>query len=127
MICILCYIIIRRMGTRQTSLWTNDWLCRHPQSSVCYAISIQELTQLILQSFFFCQISMCICLLLPILILSVDSDWLISITVIQTLTGNRNYYHSLQSWSNFDHVRQSGIYTIKVDQSDSNKLCSKRL
>ena len=34
--------------------------------------------------------SMCICLHLPVLILSVDSDWLISIKVGQSLTGNRN-------------------------------------
>ena len=42
---------------------------------------------------------------LPVLILSVDSDWLISIKVGQSLTGNRNYFFLRQSWS----VRQSGV------------------
>ena len=51
LICILCYMIIRRLGTRQKSLWTSDWLCRCPQSSEYHATSLQELTQLILQSF----------------------------------------------------------------------------
>ena len=51
---------------------------------------------------------------LPMLILSVDSDWLISIKVGQSLTGNRNYFYLHQSWSNFDQVHQSGLYTIKV-------------
>ena len=58
--------------------------------------------------------SMCICLHLTVLILSVDSDWLISIKVGQSLTGNRNYFCLHQSWSKFDQVRQSGVYTIKV-------------
>ena len=41
-ICILCYMIIRRPGTRQMRLWTRDWLGRRPQSSA-YAILLQEL------------------------------------------------------------------------------------
>ena len=64
------------------------------------------------------------------LILSVDSDWLISIKVGkssikvgQSLTGNRNYFYLRQSWSNSDQVRQSGVYTIKVsNQSPSNEV-----
>ena len=67
--------------------------------------------------------SLCICLHLPVLILSVDSDWLISIKVGQSLIGNRNYFYLRQRWSNFDQVRQSGVYsyTIKVsNQSPSN-------
>ena len=56
------------------------------------------------------------------LILLVDSDWLISIKVGQSLTGNRNYFYLRQSWSNFDQVRQSGVYTIKVSKSKSVKV-----
>ena len=41
-ICILCYMIIRRLGTRQMRLWTNGWLCRRPQSTAD-AIFLQEL------------------------------------------------------------------------------------
>ena len=48
------------------------------------------------------------------LILSVDSDWLISIKVGQILTGNRNDFCLRQSWSNFDQVHQSGVYTVKL-------------
>ena len=66
--------------------------------------------------------SMSICLHLPVLILLVDSDWLISIKVGQSLTGNRNYFYLRQSWSNFDQVRQSGVYTIKVSKSKSVKV-----
>ena len=58
---------------------------------------------------------------LPVLILSVDSDWLISIKVGQSLTGNRNYFYLRQSWSNFDQVRQSGVYTIKVSNQSPSK------
>ena len=65
---------------------------------------------------------MCICLHLPVLILSVDSDWLISIQVGQSSTGNRNYFYLRQSWSNFDQVRQSGVYTVKVSVSKSVKV-----
>ena len=53
---------------------------------------------------------------LPVLILLADSDWLISIKVGQSLTGNTNYFYLVQSWSNFDQVRQSGAYTIKVSK-----------
>ena len=66
--------------------------------------------------------SMCICLHLPVLILLVDSDWLISIKIGQSLTGNRNYFQLRQSWSTFDQVRQSGVYTIKVFKSKSVKV-----
>ena len=59
---------------------------------------------------------------LPVLILSVDSDWLISIKLGQSLTGNRNYVYLCQSWSNFDQVRQSGVYTITVSKSKSVKV-----
>ena len=55
-------------------------------------------------------------------ILSVDSDWLISIKVGQSLTGNRNYFYLRQSWSNFDQVRQTGVYTVKVSKSKSVKV-----
>ena len=65
--------------------------------------------------------SMCICLHLPVLILSVDSDWLISIKVVESLTGNRNYFYLHQSWSNFDQVRQIGVYTIKVSNQSPSK------
>ena len=65
---------------------------------------------------------MCICLRLPELILSVDSDWLIFIKVGQSLTGSRNYFYLRQSWSNFNQVRQSGVYTIKVSKSKSVKV-----
>ena len=71
---------------------------------------------------FTAKMSMCICLHLPVLILSVDSDWLISIKVGQSLTGNRNYFYLPQSWSNFDQLRQSGVYTIKVSKSKSVKM-----
>ena len=64
----------------------------------------------------------CACLHLPVLILSVDSDWLISIKVSQSLTGNRNYFYLRQSWLNFDQVSQSGGYTIKVCKSKSVKV-----
>ena len=63
--------------------------------------------------------SMCICLHFPVLL---DSDWLISITVGQSLTGNRNYFYLCQSWSNFDQVRQNSVYTIKVSKSKSVKV-----
>ena len=66
--------------------------------------------------------SMSICLHLPVLILLVDSDWLISIKVGQSLTGNRNYFPWRQSWSNFDQVRQSGFCTIKVSKSKSVRV-----
>ena len=59
---------------------------------------------------------------LPVLISLVDSDWLISIKVGQSLTENRNYFYLHQSWSNFDQVRQSGFYTIKVSKSKSVKV-----
>ena len=48
-----------------------------------------------------------------------DSNWQIPIKLLQTLTGNRNDFYSRQSWSNFDQVRQSGVYTIKVSQEKS--------
>ena len=64
----------------------------------------------------------CACLHLPVLILSVDSDWLTSFKVGQSLTGNRNYFYLRQSWSNFDNVHQSGVYTIKVCKSKSVKV-----
>ena len=51
-----------------------------------------------------------------------DFDWLISIKVGQSLTGNWNYFCLRQSWSNFDQVRQSGVYTIKVSKSKSVKV-----
>ena len=126
-ICILCCMIIRRLGTRQMRLWTRDWLCRPPQSSA-NATLLQELDRNeyknILCWFFRIsrQMSMCICLHLPVLILSVDSDWLNSIKVGQSLTGNRNYFYLRQSWSNFDQVCQSGVYTIKVSKSKSVKV-----
>ena len=66
--------------------------------------------------------SMSICLHLPVFILLVDSDWLISIKVGQSLTGNRNYFYLRQSWSNFDQVHQSGVYTVKVSKSKSIKV-----
>ena len=66
--------------------------------------------------------SMCICLHLPVSVLLMDSDWLISLKVGQSLTGNRNYFCLRQSWSNFDQVRQSGVYTIKVSKSKSVKV-----
>ena len=126
--CILCYMIIR-LGTRQKSLCTRDWLCRSPQSSA-YATLLQELDRNEYKNYlhwFFRishQMSMCICLHLPMVILSVDSDssWLISIKVVQSLTGNRNNFYLHQSWSNFDQVRQSGVYTIKVSKSKSIKV-----
>ena len=65
--------------------------------------------------------SMCICLHLPVLILLVNSDWLISIKVGQSLIGNRNYFYLCQSWSNFDQVRHSGVYTIKVSNPSPSK------
>ena len=50
-LCILCYMnLIRRLGTRQKSLWTSDWLRRRAQGNAYHATSLQELTQLILQS-----------------------------------------------------------------------------
>ena len=61
------------------------------------------------------QMSMCICLHLLVLLLSLDADWLIS-KVGQSLTGNRNYFYLRQSCSNFDQARQSGDYTIKVSK-----------
>ena len=64
---------------------------------------------------------MCICLHLPVLILSVDSDWLIPIKAGQSLTGIRNYFYLRHSWSNFDQVRQSGVYTIKVSNQSPSK------
>ena len=67
------------------------------------------------------QMSMSICFYLPVLILSVDSDWLISIKAGQSLTWNRNYFYLRQSWSNFDRVRQSGVYTIKVSNQSPPK------
>ena len=57
-----------------------------------------------------------------LIILSVDSDWLISIKAGQSLTGNRNYFYLRQSWSNFDQVCQSGVYTINVSKSKSVKV-----
>ena len=69
-----------------------------------------------------CKMFMCICLHLPVLISSVDSDWLIFIKVGQSSTGNRNYFYLRQSWSNFDQVRQSGVYTVKVSKSKSVKV-----
>ena len=108
-------------------LWTRDWLCRRPQSGA-YATLLQELDRNeyknILGRFFriSCQISMCICLHLPVLILLVDSDWLISIKVGQSLTGNRSYFYLRQSWSNFDQVRQSGVYIIKVSKPKFVKM-----
>ena len=50
-----------------------------------------------------------------VLILSVFSDWLNSIKVLRTLTGNRNYFYLRQ-------VRQSGVYTSKVSKSKSIKV-----
>ena len=64
----------------------------------------------------------CIFLHLPVLILLMDSDWLVSIKVGQSLTGKRNDFYLRQSWSNFDQVRQSGVYTIKVSKSKSFKV-----
>ena len=104
----------------------GDWLRRHPQSSV-YATLLQELNRneyKNYQRWFFRisrQMSMCICLHLPVLILSVDSDWLIPIKVGQSLTGNRNYFYLRQSWSNFDQVRHSGVNTIKVSNQSPSK------
>ena len=66
--------------------------------------------------------SVCICLHVPVLILSVDSDWLIPFKVLQSLTGNRNYFYLRQSWSNFDQVRQSGVFAITVSQSKTIKV-----
>ena len=108
-------------------LWTRDWLFRRPQSSA-YVTLLQELDRNeyknILRWFFriFRQMSMCICLHLPVLILLVYSDWLISIKVGQSLTGNKIFFYLHQSWSNFDQVRQRGVYTIKVSKSKSVKV-----
>ena len=110
----------------QMCLWTRDWLRRRPQSSA-HATLLQELNRnkyKNCQRWFFRisrQMSMYICLHLPLLILSVHSDWLISIKVGQSLTGNRNYFYLRQSWSNFDEVRQSGVYTIKVSSQSLSK------
>ena len=93
-------IILSESWGQVKSPWTSDWLHRRPQSSACHATSLQELTQLILQSV--CQMSMCICLHLPVFILSVESDWLISIKILQSLTGNRNYFYSGKLWADFD-------------------------
>ena len=65
--------------------------------------------------------------ILPVIILSVDSDWLISIKIGQSLTGNRNYFYLCQSRSNFDQVSQKWSLhyqslQIKVRQSDLVKL-----
>ena len=65
--------------------------------------------------------SMCICV--HVIFLSVDSDWLISIQVGQSLTGNRNYFYLRHSWPNFYQVRQSGVYTIKVSKSFKVRQC----
>ena len=65
---------------------------------------------------------MSICLHSPVLTLLVDSDWLISIKVGQSLTGDRDYFNWRQSWSNFDQARQSGVYTIKVSKSKSVRV-----
>ena len=106
-ICVLCYIITRRLGIRQMRLWTGDWLCRRPQSSA-YATLLLELDRNDYKDITRCffrisrQMSMRICLHSPALILLVDSDWLISIKCGQSLTGNRNYFYLHQSWSNFD-------------------------
>ena len=67
------------------------------------------------------QMSMCICL--PMLTLSVDSVWPISSKVVKVwLHGNRNYFYLLQNRTNFDQVRQSGVYTIKVSKSKSVRV-----
>ena len=66
--------------------------------------------------------SMCLSLYLPVLILLVDSEWLISIKVGQSLAGNSNYFYLRQSWSNLDQVHQSGVYTIKDSKSKSVKV-----
>ena len=89
-----------------------------------FSLLLKELIFYFYYSFDFakCISLVCICVHLPVLILSVDSDWLIPIKVLQTLTGNRNYFYSRQSWSNFDQVRQSGVYTIKVSKSKSVKV-----
>ena len=71
-------------------------------------------------------LSKCFCLHLPALILSVDSDGLVSIKILQTLIGNRNYFYSVKVWSNFDQDHQNGVlYTIKISVSKSIKVtCS---
>ena len=126
-ICILCYMIIRKLGTRQMRLWIRDWLCRHPKV-VHMLLYCKNLIGISIKIFyadsseFSAKLSLCICLHLPVLILFVDSDWLISIKVGQSLTGNRNYFYLRQCWSNFDQVRQSGVYTIKVSKSKSVKV-----
>ena len=108
-LCILSYMIIRRrLGTRQRRFWTRDRLDRRPQSNCIGHLTTQHLL-----SWFFrisCQISMCICLHLLVLILSADSNWLISITVLQTLTGNRInlYLVMIKRWSS----QSSGVYTM---------------
>ena len=133
-------MIIRRLGTRQNSHWTSDWLRQRSTKYciLCYVstktYSADSLVVVVVVFFFvvffffvlfFAKCLKCICLHLHVpililsLILSVDSDWLIPIKVLETLTVNRNYFCSHQSWSNFDQVRQSGVYTIKVSQSKS--------
>ena len=64
--------------------------------------------------------SMCICLHLPVLILLVDSDWLISIKVGQSLTGNRNYFYLRQTLTKF--VKVSKSMSVKVTWSNFDQV-----
>ena len=69
------------------------------------------------------QMSMNICLLLPILILSVDSDWLISTKVHQTLTGNMILFYSIKLWqSPSKWCLHCQSFPIKVNQNDLVKV-----
>ena len=58
----------------------------------------------------------CACLHLPVLILSVDSDWLISIKVGQSLTVNRIISVCVKVGQTLTQVCQSGVYTIKLSK-----------
>ena len=110
--------VMRRLNYQKIGYKTRESLGKQK----CMSCYFTTRTYSADSSDFFCQISMSICLNFLVLIFSVDSDWLISIKVLQTLTGNRNYFYSHQNCSNFDLVHQSGVYAIKVSQSKSIKV-----
>ena len=68
--------------------------------------------------------SMCICLHLPVLILSVDSDWLISIKVGQSLTGNSVKVGQTLTKS-VKVVFTLSKFSIKVRQSELGQTLTK--
>ena len=124
-ICILCYMIIRRLGQGK---------CVFGQGTGC--VAVHKVVHMLLYcknligmniKIFYADSSefppnVHVHLFALVLILLVDSDWLISIKVGQSLTGNRNYFYLRQSWSNFDQVpRQSDVYTIKVSNQSPSK------